>query len=299
MKGPGNPSNPLREGKTEANIKVLEEGRPRPSPPPSPPLSRRIKEGCSVFCNVCGSTKSMKYVIFGTRSCDQPLCPTNKELSMTELTLVPKDEPILPVEIVAILDRSGSMRSILDDAIGGFNTFIEGQKSEEGEARITVALFDDQYELLQDGANLTDAVVLDHKNFVPRGMTALYDAIGKTVSRLKERRVNGEIDGAIITILTDGHENASTEYTRASIKELITECETNYGWTFIYLAANQDAFAIGGSLGISAGNAMNFTASAAGTETVFKDMGGYTRSYRTNYLNRNAGPLLDDGKDEQ
>lgn len=209
---------------------------------------------------------------------------------MTELSLVPIDTK--PVEIVAIIDRSGSMGVIRTDAIGGFNTFIEEQKALDGEARVTIALFDDRYDLLQNGVDLKETVLLNNTNYVPRGSTALLDAIGKTVNTLKERRLNGEVDGAIITILTDGHENCSKEYTTDQIKTLIQECEKEYGWTFVYLAANQDAFAVGATFGISAQNAVNFDANGAGLLGATRSMGDYASNYRASFAK--AGPIVPD-----
>lgn len=138
---------------------------------------------------------------------------------MTEnITTTPESKS---VEIVVIADRSGSMGSIRNDAIGGFNTFIGEQQKQGGETNLTVALFDDKYEIMQDKIPLGEAVIFDEKNFIPRGMTALFDAIGKTLNTLIERREKGEIDGAIVTILTDGAENASREFRAEDIKKLI------------------------------------------------------------------------------
>lgn len=207
---------------------------------------------------------------------------------MTDLSLAKSK----PVEIVAILDRSGSMQSILTDAIGGFNAFIDQQKTVEGEANITIALFDDRYEKIQESAPLSEALILDTKNFVPRGSTGLYDAIGKTVSTLKERRLKGGVDGAIIAILTDGWENASREYTQAQVKELVEGCEKEFNWQFIYLAANQDAFAVGATLGVKGANAVTFAASGAGVRSATSQLGDYTTNYRSSYAN--ARPLIPD-----
>lgn len=184
------------------------------------------------------------------------------------------------VEIVAIVDRSGSMGAIRDDAIGAFNTFIDEQANAGiGEANLTVALFDDRYEIMQEGKQITEAVKFDEKNYVPRGMTALLDAIGRTVNTLVDRKANGEVDGAIIAILTDGQENASREYSQPQIKELIERCEKEYGWTFVYLAANQDAMSVANDYGML--NAVNFDATGAGVRAAASTMANYSTTYRS------------------
>jgi hypothetical protein len=203
------------------------------------------------------------------------------------------------VEIVVIADRSGSMGSIRNDAIGGFNTFIGEQQKQGGEANLTVALFDDKYEIMQDKIPLGEAVLFDEKNFIPRGMTALFDAIGKTLNTLIERREKGEIDGAIVTILTDGAENASREYRVEQIKTLIEKCEKDYGWEFIFLAANQDAFATGSTFGISAGNAYNFSADAAGLKGATMAMNLRSTEYRTMYAQAGLDKLAQKDSDSE
>lgn len=195
------------------------------------------------------------------------------------------DTPVVEsdkVEIVVIADRSGSMQSIKVDAIGAFNSFIEEQqKNSIGEANLTVVLFDDKYEIMQEGVVLNEAVAFDDKNFVPRGMTALLDAIGKTVNTLVARKAKGEVDGAIIAILTDGAENASREYNQTQVKELIENAEKEHGWTFVYLAANQDAIQVAGAYGISAKNAVNFAATGEGIAGATMALGDYTTTYRS------------------
>lgn len=181
-----------------------------------------------------------------------------------------------PVEIVAILDRSGSMSSIKDDAIGGFNTFLEAQKKDPSPANISVVLFDDKYELLYDDVPLSMAKPLTDKTYVPRGMTALNDAIGRTLTRLFEDNPKR----AILCILTDGFENSSQEFTSPQVKELITRAQ-NRDWQVVYLAANQDAFAVGNQqYGISLNTISNFDATAAGTKAAYRGLVASVSNYR-------------------
>lgn len=202
---------------------------------------------------------------------------------MTEnITAVP---PQKPIEIIVIADRSGSMGSILDESIGAFNAFIEEQQKQEGEANLTVALFDHHYEVMQESVNLKEAVRFDKTNFVPRGYTALYDAIGRTLSKEMKRREANEIDGAIVVIITDGAENASREFSTDTIKTLIKKCEDEYKWEFVFLAANQDAFSTGASFGLAAASANNFTADAKGLLGATQVMNSRSTSYRSAYYN--------------
>jgi len=186
----------------------------------------------------------------------------------------------MKTEIIAILDRSGSMASIVADAIGGFNTFLADQKAAPGEARMTLALFDDRYDVLYAGKPIQEADPLTDKTFVPRGGTALLDAIGKTMNLQGARiKAEGWAEKVIVCILTDGGENQSREFTRDQIKTMVTHAE-GHGWSFVFLAANQDAFAAGASYGISAAHTMAFAANATGTQTAYASMSATTRSLR-------------------
>jgi hypothetical protein len=149
---------------------------------------------------------------------------------------------------VFILDRSGSMETCQDDTIGGFNAFLSEQKALGG--TLTLVLFDHEYQVLYERKPIGDAEPLSRDTFVPRGSTALLDAIGKTIKTVTS-------NNPTVVILTDGQENSSKEYTKAHIKDLI-EQKTKDGWTFVYLGANQDAFAEAGGLGISPAATVNY-----------------------------------------
>jgi uncharacterized protein YegL len=194
------------------------------------------------------------------------------------------EEKIMAVEIICVIDRSGSMHAIKGDAIGGFNAFLKEQQDLPGEANITVALFDDKYDLLYDAIPIKDAEQLTDRTFVPRGSTALYDAIGKTVNQVGQRfdKSQEKPEKVIFVTLTDGHENASAEFTNKTIADMIKHQSEKYGWEFIYLGANQDAFAISSALNISAANTVNFAATGMGTRTAYADASNLTKSYRAN-----------------
>jgi uncharacterized protein YegL len=188
-------------------------------------------------------------------------------------------------QIICILDRSGSMadKGIIVEAINGFNNFLDEQKKLKDKATITVALFDDQYQLLYDDVDIQKVEKITKDTWTPRGMTALYDAIGKTINTVKANRVklgSEKADKVLVCIVTDGLENASHEYTRDAIKNLIQDCEKE-DWNFIYLAANQDAFAVGSTFGVSFGNTYTFTADAVGAQNMSMTLNNASVSYRS------------------
>jgi len=186
--------------------------------------------------------------------------------------------------IVSILDRSGSIRKILSDVVGGYNTFLKEQKKLEGEAMMTTVLFDDQYEIVYDNIPLKEVEEIDEDIWSPRGTTALYDAIGKTIAKVKDdvkkMAKKNRPQKILVVIVTDGKENDSIEYTNDSIKKLINEMEEK-DWQFLYLAANQDAFDVGTSMGFSGGNTYTFDTTEEGTKDMFYTVSNATMSYRS------------------
>ncbi|MEJ7834446.1 MAG: vWA domain-containing protein, partial [Nocardioides sp.] len=154
--------------------------------------------------------------------------------------------------IYFLLDRSGSMQSIKTDTEGGFAAFVEQQRVGDGECRVTLAQFDDHYEVVYADRPVADVSPLDLQ---PRGSTALLDAIGRTVTdrgadlaALAEAERPGTV---IVAIMTDGYENASREWTHPAIKALVEQQTAAYGWQFMYMGADQDAVEVGASLGVS------------------------------------------------
>lgn len=181
-------------------------------------------------------------------------------------------------EILCINDRSGSMSSIERAAVQGFNAFIDEQRSVPGEARVSLVMFDDQYELKYQAKPLQQVPYLE--SLEPRGWTALYDAIGRTMEE-QGRRIAAEkwADKVIVVIVTDGAENKSRIYRQPQIKTMIEHAQEN-GWAFVFLAANIDAFATGASLGIARDYTYSFAANAAGTAQGYATMSTATRSLR-------------------
>lgn len=175
-------------------------------------------------------------------------------------------------DITVILDRSGSMSSVVADTIGGFNTFLKGQQDAPGEATITLRQFDDQHEVLYT-LPVKTAPPLTAITFQPRGSTALLDAIGmaieQTGTRLKALPESERPERVIMAIITDGEENASRLFTRAKVFAMIGHQRAAYNWLFTFIGANQDAIGEAGSLNIPQYAALNYTSSSAGTNAAF------------------------------
>ena len=188
-------------------------------------------------------------------------------------------------EIAVVLDRSGSMDIIRTDAIGGFNRFLEDQKQVEGEAHLTLVLFDHEYEVVHDRVALADVPELTEQTYQPRGTTALDDAIGRTVETLGKQLEtlpeDERPDKVLVVILTDGIENASTDYNTPKIKEILKRQQETYGWKVEYLAANVDAFAEGGMRGTTQANTHAFAATGQGVREAYAGASERAASYRT------------------
>jgi uncharacterized protein YegL len=187
-------------------------------------------------------------------------------------------------EVVAILDRSGSMANLANDTIGGFNRFIEDQKKVPGEAVLTTVLFDDRHEFLHDGANIQDVKPITGQDYFARGMTALLDAVGRTINRVGEKlsKMN-EADRpskVIVLIITDGAENSSREFTHQQIREMIERQQNTYKWEFLFFGANIDSFAAAASIGIPQTRAVNHSANKAGVSSMLDAMSLATSAYR-------------------
>ena len=155
-------------------------------------------------------------------------------------------------DITMVVDRSGSMESIKSDAEGGINSFIDQQKQEPGEALLTLVQFDTDYEFVHSGVPVKQIPAF---TLVPRGSTALLDAVGRAINetgaRLAAMAESQRPALVVFVIVTDGAENSSREFTRDQIRTMVEHQQSAYKWQFTFLAANQDAFAAGGSMGIA------------------------------------------------
>lgn len=176
------------------------------------------------------------------------------------------------VEIVCILDRSGSMEPKMKDAIGGFNSFLKDQKKVKGKAKLTVVLFDHEYIVLDDSKDIRKVSPLSGKDYVPRGTTALHDAMGRAITTVRENigkytKAN-KPTGVIVVTITDGFENASREYNGAKIAALITELRKE-SWVFLFLAADETAITTAANMGISPNFVAQYTNSSKGVRDAY------------------------------
>lgn len=157
-------------------------------------------------------------------------------------------------EIVVVIDESGSMYGLVDDAIGGFNAFLEEQKKLPWEANLTVVKFNTVYSVVYEGP-LRDAPPLSRDTYIPTGNTALCDAICSTVGRLGERLMRladeDKPSRVIFGILTDGQENSSREFDMRMTKQIVEARQEDDGWKFVFLASNQDAVLAAESVGVN------------------------------------------------
>lgn len=177
-------------------------------------------------------------------------------------------------DIICLLDESGSMNSMGPEPVQAINSFIKEQKtSVMDNATFTLYTFNDKVTKVFDDVPLQE--MKEFTSYDPDSMTSLYDAIGEAIETKKKK---GKTDGVICVILTDGHDNSSTKFTSTSIKKLISEMEKEHNWTFIYLGANQDAFEVGGSIGVT--NCSQFNCNAGGLESATRNVSHAISAYR-------------------
>lgn len=188
-------------------------------------------------------------------------------------------------DITIILDRSGSMDSVKSDTIGGFNSFLTSQQQNETEAALSLVQFDDQYETLYIDKDIRQADRLAENTFQPRGMTALFDAVGRTINSVGQRLAataeNERPDKVLMVIMTDGFENASKEFSAGKVGEMIKHQRDVYGWEFMFIGANQDAVLSAQQIGISTAASITYAANAAGTNLAFAQMASKINAYRS------------------
>ncbi len=179
-------------------------------------------------------------------------------------------------EIVFILDRSGSMRGLEADTIGGYNSMIDKQKGEDGEALISTVLFDGQTEVLHDRIPLDKIEPITDKEYYVRGSTALLDAIGGAIHYIgnihKYARSEDVPEKTLFIITTDGMENSSRNYTYDKVKKMVERQKEKYNWEFIFLGANIDAVSVANSFGVEASRAVRYECDSEGTALNFKVM---------------------------
>ncbi len=161
--------------------------------------------------------------------------------------------------LVFLLDRSGSMQSIKSDVIGGFDAFLAEQRAADGLCIATLAQFDHEYEVVYQGIPLDRVPSLA---LSPRGRTALLDSMGKlitdTAAQIDVLPEDDKPGTVVVAIMTDGHENASSEWRRPDIKALVEQQTNQRGWEFLYMGADQDAVEVGRGLGVKADQSVTY-----------------------------------------
>jgi uncharacterized protein YegL len=187
--------------------------------------------------------------------------------------------------LIFVLDRSGSMAKIKADMVGGYNQFIAEQKKVKGKCVAFLYQFDDVYEAVYEDQDIQVVKDLTDETYVPRGWTALLDAVGKTINVINERIAklpeDKRPDKVLVMTVTDGEENSSKEFQGDKIKEMINHQREKWKWEFAYIGANQDSWKIGSSMGLSAGTTCNYVASAAGVKGMFNALHESTTRYRS------------------
>ena len=213
--------------------------------------------------------------------------PNNESLRDTE-RLIEADPA---VHVTFLLDRSGSMSSISQDVIGGYNNFVSEQRTVDSACLFSSAQFDsgNPYEIIHERISIGNVPELSSATYCPRGVTPLFDAIGTLITRIETtaKELEREED-QIVVIFTDGLENASSNWTRKQIFQLVQQ-KQQLGWKFIFMGANQDAYAEGQRLGVEPGNIQNFRADKEGTERAFESVNRGVYEYRKAKWDERAG----------
>lgn len=210
-------------------------------------------------------------------------------------------------DIICVLDRSTSIRTsgLTEKTIEGFNSFLAEQKKTPGKAKLTLCLFDGgtsygaidgkQYEIIHERINIKDVPELNKDTYVPRGMTAMYDAIGATIdsvyNKLKDSKEKS--DKVIFLIMTDGQENCSKEYTQKTVFDLIQKRKDDDKWAFLFIGANIDTMQAGGGMGISAGNTMAYSNSSRGVNVAYMNMSSSVNLMRSKSVATMDGDFSD------
>ena len=190
------------------------------------------------------------------------------------------------MELVFILDRSGSMSGLESDTIGGFNSLIEKQKREEGECYVSTVLFDDQSEVIHDRVKLSEIKPMTEKEYYVRGCTALIDAIGGAIRHIgnihKYARPEDVPEHTMFVITTDGLENASRRFTSDEVKKMVERQKEKYGWEFLFIGANIDSVETASHFGIGADRAVNYHADKKGTSVLYETVADTVCCMRAN-----------------
>lgn len=177
----------------------------------------------------------------------------------------------MKTHITFVLDSSGSMSSIREDTIGGFNSFLDDQKNEPGESTVTLFEFNTDVSLIYQDEPIENAPSLDSETYTPGGRTALHDAIITAINDTRSyvaERAEESPDNVVIVVLTDGKENSS-ETPQKEVRNQVEHQQEDAGWEFLFIGANQDAALNASEMGMNADNALNMAHSGEGTRSAY------------------------------
>lgn len=183
-----------------------------------------------------------------------------------------KITPPKNLDLIFLIDRSGSMHGSEDDTIGGFNSFIEKEKAKDFETKVTTILFDNKYEVLYKRRDISEVGELTSDEYFVRGSTALFDAIGRTITSL-DKEINNK---ALFVIMTDGMENSSVEFSKSHIKSMIE----SHSWEFIFIGADIDSYAEAAKIGIRKSRTANYAKSREGIGRAYESVELATKCLR-------------------
>jgi hypothetical protein len=192
--------------------------------------------------------------------------------------------------ISIILDRSGSMESIREDIIGGFNAFVEEQKKDEGETTLTLVQFDSQnpYEVIHNFRSISSVPLLTKKDFVPRSMTPLLDAMGRGIndleSNLSEMKLKDRPEKVVMVFITDGLENDSSEFKRSQIVKMLEDKQEKNNWKMVFLSADLSALDEAEDAGVKYESTMAFDSSPEGVSNAMGSLSRNISNYKANRI---------------
>lgn len=189
---------------------------------------------------------------------------------------VPAEKPER-IELVLVLDKSGSMQGLESDTIGGFNSMIKKQKALDVPVRVTAVLFNDKTDMLYESRSIHSVHALTEKEYEVGGTTALLDAVGSTILNVDQKGNVKKGTKVIFVIITDGMENASREFTKTKVKQMISDKQEKYGWDFIYLSANIDAAEEAGAIGVKKANAVTYRNTESGVRANYDAVSAYVK----------------------
>lgn len=206
------------------------------------------------------------------------------------------------VEIVFILDKSGSMSGLEADTIGGYNSFLKKQRGEDVDSLVSTVLFSDRSEVVHDRVPIADVEAMTESQYSVGGSTALLDAVGDAIAHIrnvhKYAREEDRPEKTVFVITTDGEENSSRRRSRAEVKKMVEKQKEEFGWEFVFLGANMDAVSEAAKIGIEKDRAVTYECDSEGTAVNFECMGNLLSRISRNVVScvdERTGPEWKDG----